>query len=242
MKDRAIWTLCCEAAVLLCLASFAFAQDSTLTLTSAGDNIMDNIYVGPYTGTIGGNAGQQIICDDFSDESEVGNGWATTANSITMADMGNTLWGQALGASEALGLYQEAAYITYQMLTGNNSQTQIGYMSYAIWYLFDSTAVTSYLGSMTGANSAIWSGLEAVLAAASGKSLSATLLSEFVIYTPLVNGQPCSNPGQCPGQEFMEFVQAPEGGGALAYLLLAGVACFGAMFHTRKQRAKRALA
>jgi hypothetical protein len=54
--------------------------------------------------------------------------------------------------------------------------------------------------------------------------------ANFVILTP----QSCKNgPGSCPGQEFLMMV--PEGGTAAAYLLFAGLACFGAMFLKRRR-------
>jgi hypothetical protein len=243
MKSRTIWTLCCVAGVLLCFAPCVLAQDCTqgtsgcLTLTSAGNNIMDNVYVGPYTGQIGSNAGQQIICDDFADESKVGNGWSTTAN--TFQTIGNTLWGQVYGVAAATTMYEQAAYLTLQMLSGNYNSTQIGYMSYAIWYIFDPSGVTNYLGSKTGSNASIWAGLLNFIQMAGTNygNLTAAQLAEFTIYTPTG----CTGgPGTCAGQEFL--VVAPEGGAALAYILLAGVACFGAVFRSRSQRAKRAMA
>ncbi len=253
MKKRAILTLCCVAGLLLCFAPCALAQDCTegqagcLTLTSAGNNVMDNIYVGPYTAQVGSNVGQQIICDDFADESEIGNGWATTAN--TFSSIGNTLWGQYYGVATATTLYQEAAWITLQMLSGSYNSTQIGYMSYAIWYIFDangtaknSIGVNQWAGvaALLGSANVPYSGLLWWVAQAQANygSLTAAQLSKFVIYTP--NG--CTlGPGSCAGQEFMMLV--PEGGAALMYLLLAGVSCFGAMFfRSRNQRAKPGMA
>jgi hypothetical protein len=40
--------------------------------------------------------------------------------------------------------------------------------------------------------------------------------------------------GNCPAQEFLEIV--PEGGAAFAYLLMAGLCCFGAMFVKSRRR------
>jgi hypothetical protein len=41
-------------------------------------------------------------------------------------------------------------------------------------------------------------------------------------------------------QEFFEVV--PDGGSAAAYLLLAGIACFGSMFYTRRQTSMGSMA
>jgi hypothetical protein len=193
---------------------------------------MDNIYVGPYTATINNGPAVQVICTDFADESYVGSNWPATAN--TFSTIGNTLWGQYYGVTTATTMYQEAAWITLQMLSGNYNATQIGYMSYAIWYIFDPNGtkanpigVNQYLNG----NSTILNGLLywVNLAAGSYSGLTAAQLAEFTIYTPVG----CDSPGTCQAQEFF---QVPEGGTAFAYLLLAGAALIGAIL-VRRQRA-----
>jgi hypothetical protein len=238
MTKRAIFKSAIFAAVL-CVSPFLFGQE--LTFNGTGNNQMDNIYVGAYSATVNGS-NQQVICDDFADESRPGTSWAVTANSFS--DIQNTLWGQfyidLYGAKQGLQmatqLYTEAGYIALQMLSTSNP-TQIGYMSYAIWYLFDPYQVSAYLGqnNSRNPNEAIWNGLLAVLAAASGKTLTAAQMASIQILTP----QGCGMPGTCAGQEFLEVM--PEGGIALLYLLIAGTACFGA-FRSRRIREKRMLA
>ena len=56
------------ALALLCIAPCAFAS-SSLTMTGAGNNVMDGVYVGPYYATVSGVANSPVICDDFADES-----------------------------------------------------------------------------------------------------------------------------------------------------------------------------
>ena len=46
--------------------------------------------------------------------------------------------------------------------------------------------------------------------------------------------------GRVRWQEFLQYV--PEGGAAWMYLLLGGITCFGAMFYSRRQQAKRSIA
>ena len=61
------------AALILCLAPSAFADTSaTLTLTSAGNNVMDGVYVGPYTANItsgGVTQYNQQVCRKISGDS-----------------------------------------------------------------------------------------------------------------------------------------------------------------------------
>jgi hypothetical protein len=233
-----------KRALLALLAVFVMGLAPTLlaenlTLNGTGNDEMDNVYVGPYSATINNVSNQQVICDDFADESKPGTSWAVTQNSFS--DIQNTLWGQfyidiygySKGLQIATQLYTEAGYIALQMMASNNP-TQTGYMSFAIWYLFDPSQVTAYLGNNNqhNPNEAIWNGLLAVLAAASGKTLTAAQMASIAIFTPTN----CPFPGACAGQEFLEVM--PEGGAALLYLLLAGTACFGA-FRSRRLRAKR---
>jgi len=229
------------AALLLCFAPCAVAQD-TLDLTSAGNNIMGNVYVGPYTATIDNSPGNQIICTDFADESKINAPWPATAN--TFSSIGNTLWGQVWGVSTATIMYEEAAWLTVQMLSGKYGATDIGYMSYAIWYIFDATkingGVTAYLNTLGATGQTIMAGLlQWVTKAQNGySSLTASQLASFKIYTP----QGCTVPGTCQSQEFFKM-EVPEGGSAALYLLLAGVSCLGAIFfRSRGHRAKPGMA
>jgi hypothetical protein len=238
MRKRAILALL--AVFVMGLAPALLAEN--LTLNGTGNDEMDSAYVGPYSATINNVSNQQVICDDFADESKPGTSWAVTQNSFS--DIQNTLWGQfyidvygySKGLQIATQLYTEAGYIALQMMASNN-QTQIGYMSFAIWYLFDPNQVAAYLGinNQHNPNEAIWNGLLAILAAASGKTLTAAQMASIEIFTPTN----CQFPGTCAGQEFLEVV--PEGGMALIYLLIAASACFG-VFRSRRLRAKRMLA
>jgi hypothetical protein len=223
------------AAAILLLTSFALADSATqLHMTGAGNNIVDNIYVGPYYATVGSSENQSVICTDFADESDIGQTWRVGVN--TFSSLGNTLWGSYLTSTAGGGLtlsqvtvlYKEAAWLTLQMLSGKNNATQVGYISYAIWYLFDPngttgnrTGVYQYLG----ASSLIFSNLQQWVTKAQNnyQSLTSSQLGEFKIYSPLG----CTVPGHCPAQEFFSL---PEGGSAAMYLILAGLSCFGAMF------------
>ena len=203
------------ALALLCMAPCAFAG-SSLTLTGAGNNVMDNVYVGPYYATVNGVANTPVICDDFADESYIGSSWNYTPN--TFSTLGSALWGNQTQN------YEGAAWLTLQMLSLNSSPgnaTQVGYLSYAIWSLFDSAALKGLTPTqLAGVES--WLGMIP-------SNLTASQFSNFVLLTP----QGCTNgPGSCPGQEFMMLV--PEGGSAAMYLLFAAFSCFAAILYRRR--------
>src|SRR5271167_3194352 len=182
------------AVALLCFAPCAFADSNNLTLTGAGSNVMDGVYVGPYYATVNGVANTPVICDDFADESVVGHAWNYTANSFS--SLGSALWG-----NQAQN-YEAAAWLTIQMLSLNgnpSNNTQVGYLSFAIWSLFDKAA-------LNGLTSAQLAGVNSWLAKVP-LNLTLSQFANFVILTP----QGCT-PGSCPGQEFLEMM--PEGGSA----------------------------
>jgi hypothetical protein len=204
------------ALALLCFAPSAFAN-SNLTMTGAGSNVMGGVYVGPYYATVNGVANTMVICDDFADDSAIGHSWNFTANNFST--LGSALWGNQTKN------YEAAAWLTLQMLSlnGNPSNaTQVGYISFAIWSLFDKSALNG-LNSTQLAGVNLWLGKVP-------SNLTPGLFANMVLLTP----QGCTNgPGSCPGQEFFQVM--PEGGSAAMYLLLAGLTCFGAMRYRRRQ-------
>ncbi len=208
------------AVAILCLVSSAFANSGSLTLTGAGNNPMQGVYAGPYYATVNGALNTPVICDDFADDSVIGHTWNFNTNSFST--LGSALWGNQSQN------YEAAAWLTVQMLSLNNNPanaTQVAYLSFAIWSLFDKNALNGLTSTqLAGVNN--W--INQI-----PSNLTASQFSNFVLLTP----QGCANgPGSCPGQEF--FMVVPEGGSALMYLLLAGLACFGAMrFRRRRQEA-----
>jgi hypothetical protein len=203
------------AVAILCFACSAFADSGSLTLTGAGNNVMHGVYVGPYYATVNGVANTAVICDDFADDSFIGHTWSFNTNNFST--LGNALWGNQTQN------YEAAAWLTLQMLSLNgnpNNATQVGYLSYAIWSLFDNNALNGLSTTqLLGVNS--WLGNVPL-------NLTTSQFSNFVILTP----QGCTA-GSCPGQEFLQMM--PEGGSAAMYLLMAGLTCFVAMrFRSRR--------
>ena len=243
---RALCFLRGIAIALLCVAPCAGAQN--VTLTSAGNNIYDNIYVSPYYATVNGATNTPIVCDDFRDDSHLNTGW--TANIVAFSSLATagglsaTAWGSA---SNALQLYEEAAWLTEGVLNqGSATQGQINY-SYAVWAVFDPSGVASYLdnsGHPSAADVALCNAIfgaggctsstvtGGLLGVAQGNTYTLSEFSNVSIITPVVNGATCTA-GSCPEQEFMEV---PEGGAAFAYLFLAGLCCGGAMLLRSRQK------
>jgi len=221
---------------LLCLAPGLLAQTANLQINNPpSNNILDGIYVGAYSATnTVTHAQTQIICDDFKDDSNYN---AASYTTHSFSNLVGTLWGAG-----SASLYSEAAWLTLGML--NQSGAQQGYYSYAIWAVFDPSDVASWLtksGDSSACNAVFGSGSwgkggctaghGGLLASAAGQKYYSGEFSNFVILTPLCSG----GPGTCQEQEFFELV--PEGGSAVVYLVIAGLSCFAAMFHSRRQTA-----
>lgn len=224
---------------LLCFAPLAFGQTVDLTLDNGGPYSMDGIYVGPYNATVN-NQPSQIICDDFAHEVTAGESWVakvTLVSSLNSSDVGGLTWGNAGNSGIGLGGqtgsvlqgYVAMAYLASEMLplSGNpNNATQVGYLAYAIWAIFDASAVESWLNNPT-----VWQKVQALAESALNGAVAGTYTaSQFAgweILTPIAgsNGPP---------QEF--FIYVPEGGSTLVYLLLAGFCCFGTMFFRSRRR------
>jgi hypothetical protein len=192
--------------------------------TYNGETVGTGFYDGSINGTqVGpGQSSPGMICDDFKDNIYSGETWtanAINAASLTSSNIGQTLFGAAIGVAG----YQEVAYLVYQMFTTSpNAATQAAY-SEAIWALTGSGVDPK---ALTGLALTLYNNVKA-----GGETLTASQLASLWIYTP--------NPlGLYQAQEMwgMVPVPVPEGGAAVGYLLLAGLCCFGAMFvRSRRQ-------
>ena len=237
---------------MLFLAQGVVAQ--SVDLTSAGNTVYDGIYVSPYYATVNDVANTPIVCDDFEDNSYLNTPYTATTTKFSnlSSSLGTTAWGLVSGsASTALTLYGEAAWLTEQILqqtSGSNLQIED---SFADWAVFDPNGVASYLtenpinsGPLTTAALCDYifgsfSSKSGVCTASNGGELATAAshdsLSQFsnvVLLTPQKAGGGTCTAGACSEQE---FISVPEGGAAFAYLLLAALCCFGAIY-TRSRR------
>jgi len=214
-KATRILVLVAAAAVL------AFAPsskaDSVMTLTGAGNNPAFNVYVGPYTASING-VSTPVICDDFSDESFLGESWNASVTNLASVASG------APSFNSGTGNYSEAAWLTLQLLSApNNSEATA--IQYAIWDMFDPSGVSSYLAGFSGGTSFLSDssnvdGVQYWLNVASGSSLNGSELADFSIYTPTscISGQ-CLTGSGLP-QQFIVYTPEPSA----ILMLLMGLA------------------
>jgi len=205
MKTVSKVSLLAVAALFLATAPAALADTATLTLTSAGSNVADGVYVGPYTATIAGTPGSvQVICDDYSHDSYVGETW--TANISSFPSLSSVRF---TSGSETQN-YDEVAYLANNLFNlGGTDNAQADALQFAIWDIFDPSAIAT--STCFGANSddcvSYW------LTAAGEQKYYAGEFSNILIYTPQTTGNP---------QEFI--VRTPEPGTlVLLFLGLAGL-------------------
>jgi hypothetical protein len=234
-------------AVALCCVLPALGQNSSLSFnggyqgdvwcggsegcvaTGFYDGVINGQQVGP-----GGAGGLGMICDDYNRNIYPGESWS--ANGIDAANLnsGNinlTEFGKQLG-NQAIQVYTEMAYLVNQAFTTNPNSTQQSNISQAIWYL---TGGVTWSQLSSGAQSLV----TCAMTLWQNGSISLSQFANLMLYTPTGNGSLGAGP---PQEMWGQALGVAEGGAALIYLLLAGVACFGAMFYSRSQRAKRALA
>lgn len=213
-------------AVLLCFGLPAFGQGTpvSVTLTNVNGDPIETVggyevYAGVYGGTSnlsGANAG--IICDDFNDEVYVPETWSATAyqlSTLNASNISEVLFGGNSTGYTNIGLagYAALAYLVHLSFNSAGNPTLQGNISEAIWSITDPG-----LSGVSSAAKALVLQAKAY-AAATGDSLSQ--YTNLWIYTP--------NPLIGAGEPQEMWGTVPEGGAAVLYLLLAGIACFGAM-------------
>jgi len=218
------------------LTAFGQGTPVTVSLTNVnGDPIVsvggETVYAGVYGGTsnlAGANPG--IICDDFNDEVSVPQSWSATAYNVstlgTSTPISDVLFGSGTTGYANVGIsgYAEIAYLVNLSFNSSGNSTLQGNISEAIWAITDP--------GLSGVDSAAQTLDSQAAAYASSTGDSFSKYTNLVIYSPSPLGQ------QNQPQEMWSTV--PEGGAAWLYLLLAGIACFGAMrFSPRGQSGSR---
>jgi PEP-CTERM motif len=217
--------------ILLGMATMALPlrADTAMTLTSAGmGNVLDGAYTSPYTGTVGGIANTPVICDDFADDSYVGESWSATVSTVASL-AGNVKWGAEPNAQQN---YEIAAWLAEELLSTSNTAASED-ISFAIWLSLDPGAVETYLtstypdaGTLTAAQGWINSAENEIAT----RNLTAADFANVFVYTPVAGSAVNCNGGHCPANSPQEFlvVTTPEPGSALLLLLgLVGTAAFG---------------
>jgi len=208
MRNKVRALVVIGVAAVLCCALPAFSQNTDITFTGQtyGDN-WNGVGTGQYGAIINGTT-TTMVCDDYNHEITSGESW--TANGVNVATLTSVAGLQYAGIG--INGYTEVAYLVNQMF-GNPSSAIQSELSQAIWYI------------TTGGTLSITSGAMTYVTAAINFLNGGGTLSEFAnlwLYTP-------TDQSQTGPQEMWGLVAVPEGGTAALYLLLAGLACFGAV-------------
>jgi len=151
------------AVFVVVFASASFAQSTTsITITGVGDSSSVTnssagfgVYVDPYTATVGGGAPTSVICDDWSDNTDIGESWTANVSTVASVSSGNMTPLFAPGAAQPVSvltpgqLYDEAAWLGTQLLANSNNPTKLAEYSFAIWELTYTYAPTKELPAPT---------------------------------------------------------------------------------------------
>jgi hypothetical protein len=228
---------------LLCFEGSALGQSivsspgiNVITYTGNYSAVFSNndgsVGAGTYGAVINGTASSSgIICDDYNDEIFSGEQWkadAYQASSLASGSVSKTLFGNPVGLTG----YAEVATLVNMMFSGgttfgNISGVKQAEISSAIWDITTS-------GGIDGLDSNALALVKAVENEYNGNASAATsylaTMRNLWILTPTAPE---------PGRPQEMWVEVPEGGSAVMYLLLAGVFCFGAMFFRHRNQPVR---
>jgi hypothetical protein len=229
--------LVCLSATLLLFVATGAADPITLTLTGVGDSVtLGDVYVDPYTATVGTANNIAIICDDWSNNTYFNESWQ--ANAIPLSLAGNASDGTPLfGNNQAL--YNEVAWLADQLRANSTNPTKQTELSFAIWQLTygaggtyeESPSPFVYLSDNLsgGTSNAIYQSAQNYLTEAEGESTYSS--DDWEILTPIPGTSVPLSDGT--PQEFLVDSPVPEPSG----VVLLGSAVLGlALFSRRRFR------
>lgn len=180
-------------ALLCCVPAALASQTASMDLTGAGNNILGGVYVGPYTATING-VSTEVICDDWKDESSIGETWTANVTSLPSAgSLGSVVMWTGTGTVSQQVEYDEVAWLVSQMLNPSTTCKYsgadcVGDISFAIWQLTDPSA--NPFGNLTSGSADLENAEWWLSQAESLTSFPAGDFSNFLIYTPTNGGPP----------------------------------------------------
>lgn len=124
---------------ILAFTPASYAQNTTtMTLTGTGNStVAGDIYIDPYTATVGTASKVTVICDDWSNNSYVGESW--TANVTNATAVGTASPAPMFGSNQTL--YNEVAWLSSQILVNYSSKPTAAQqaaeteLSIALWEL-----------------------------------------------------------------------------------------------------------
>jgi hypothetical protein len=237
---RQRWQL--MAGALVCLAPVFAAcpggappvGKACVSLANGGNDVVDNIEVGPYYASINGGVSTAVICDDFGDESYFPETWtADVYNSPNSATTDAQKW-SILNAKQPQAFtmaqdYNMVGWLASQMMLNLGDAKLVGQIDFALWAVFDPTAMP-FMEQTRGTS---W------LTAAAKYKDDPSFISGFDIYSPDTHFA-ISSPGSAmnPPQELL-VVHTPEPPGlTMLGLDLSGLAALIFLFHRRKRQSR----
>jgi hypothetical protein len=144
---------------LVVTAAIGFAQPptTTLDLTGVQGGSLAGVYTSPYYAEIGGSTvSTPVICDDFADDSFLGESWNAYITPLSQVPTSGTdsylKWTGATVSGISQPLTQAQAYLTaallsIDILTDAPGQYNAQVASFALWGLFDPTESWNQLNS-----------------------------------------------------------------------------------------------
>ena len=213
---------------VLCFAPLALAQYS-MTLTGANPNGFSNggVYVSPYTATITNGAttvyNGYVICDDYATESLLNSTWDVNVSPVSPLNgtekfsIPNSTYYDA--TKSAQDDYDAAAYLAVQLLANMNNYNLASAYSYAIWTIFDSAALSHYVGTQSDVTNLITDAFAQTASGYNGPNV--------MVYSPVPSSA---------SQEFLvvQTVQTPEPS-TLVNLAFDLTALLGVIFVVRRR-------
>ena len=214
LRKDALLHLCFLLVVLFIGSATLKANTLPVVFNNGGSNVMGGVYVGPYNLTVGGQS-MQLVCDDFLSTVIAGETWnAVTSTYPTLSNV----------KFSGLVQYEEIGYLVQQMFANITNPTTVGYISWAIWDIFDPGVSSSDpYGTLTSSQQ---TQINNWLIQAKN-NYSTGNYSNLIIYTPVPGSQVPFGAGS--PQEYIGIVSAPEpatvlllGFGLISLLILLG--------------------
>lgn len=224
---KIFWPTVLSIGIFLALLPEARA-DVVMQLVGTPSDNYAGIYLSPYSLSVD-KVPMLLTCDDFVHDVSVGDTWAAA---VILGTSGNLLSTQMAKAAKAAGLIQDEAgaealydakaWIELNKLYTASDRYSRAVASYAIWDLFQPTAVGNYLSGPTYAT--FRTDIAAMVADAKAKGTG--LHRNVTIYSPTAAIFQGPHRGHF-AQEF-DYTRVPEGGMSLMLLgaALAGIESF----------------